>query len=125
MNGRGLSEKAYILLLIGGVLEIIVGITVIMAAAVYMMVESVSSSVYLGQIPFMPMMYGMVCIVTYLIWFFLWGILMIVSARWIKTGRPEMIHKGAVLGLISSILGLNIISLIGAILALMWKPEVG
>ncbi len=66
---------------------------------------------------------GTVCWIIYVIWFIIWGVLMILSAQWVKTGDPEKVHKGAVLGLIASILGgLNVISLIGAILAFTWKP---
>ena len=117
---------AYLLLLIGGILEIIVGITVVLAASVYMLVASYAGPakiLVLGQgIGEMPMMFGEVCLVIYILWFIIWGALMIVSAKWIKTGNADKVHKGAVLGLISSILGMNIISLIGAILAFTWKP---
>ncbi len=117
---------AYLLLLIGGILEIIVGITVVLAAAVYLMVASYSAPgriMALGQgMDMLPMMWGAACIVIYILWFIIWGSLMIVAARWIKTGNADNVHKGAILGLIASILGMNIISLIGAILAFTWKP---
>jgi hypothetical protein len=56
-----------------------------------------------------------------IVWFLLWGILMIVSSLWVKTGEPQKVRKGGILGLISSILGANILGIIGAIVALIWK----
>ncbi len=115
---------AYLLLLIGGILEIIVGITVILAAAMYMMVvaESGMTIFTVGQMPGEWMFeLGAVCWILYILWFLIWGALIILSAKWVKTGNPEGVHKGAILGLIASILGFNIISLIGAILAFTWK----
>lgn len=113
---------AYLLLLIGGILEIIVGVSVVLAATMFLVVESSSSSYMLGQMPgFMPI-YSAVCLVVDILWFLIWGVLMIIAAKWVKTGNQDKVHKGAILGLIASILGLNLISLIGAILALTWKP---
>ena len=118
---------AYLLLLIGGILEIIAGITVVLAAGMYLMVSSYSGVItslrtYSISPTVMPaILPGVACIVVYLIWFIVWGVLIILSAMWVKTGDPEKVHKGGILGLISSILGGNIISLIGAILALIWK----
>ncbi len=113
---------AYLLLLIGGILEIIVGVSVVLAAAMFMLVESASSPYMLGQMPWFLPMYSAVCIVVDILWFLIWGVLMIVAARWVKTGNPDTVHKGAILGLVASLLGLNLISLIGAILAFVWKP---
>ncbi len=117
---------AYLLLLIGGIIEIVVGITVIFAAAVYMMVvaESGMTIFTVGQMPGEWMLeFGAVCWIIYILWFTIWGALIILSAKWVKTGNLDEVHKGAILGLIASILGFNIISLIGAILAFTWKES--
>ncbi len=101
---------AFWLLLIGGILELIgvVPYVLLMALA--------GGGIFFG-------FYGWILIVCG-IWFLIWAILMIIAAVWVKTGETEEVHKGAVLGLIASILGgINIFALIGAILAFSWKKK--
>ena len=108
---------AYLLLLIAGILELIY-------AAVAVFFVSISLIV-----PIEGMMMGVIigiCVV----WFLIWGILLILSAVWVKSGDPDKVHKGGIMGLISAILGapgfyglVFILGLIGAILALTWKKQ--
>ncbi len=114
--GEKMTEEypvaAFWLLLIGGILELIGAI----GWAIIMGIVGVSTMMI------MPIAGGMFMMCA--VWFFIWDILIILSAVWVKTGDPDKVHKGATLGLISSILaGINIISLIGAILAFGWKKK--
>jgi len=105
-------SAAYGLLLTAGILDIING-----ALAVFMVGWLWLPFGYWGDLG------GFLIIATCMIWFIIWGVLFILSAMWVKTGDKDKVHKGAVLGLVASILGgFNIISLIGAILAFTWKP---
>ncbi len=99
---------AYLLLLIGGILELIVAVP-------YAILMGIGGAALF--------FFGGVFLIICGAWFLIWSILQIVAAMWVKSGQKDTVHKGAVLGLIASILGgFNIISLIGAILAFTWKP---
>lgn len=105
---------AYLLLLIGGILGLLGGILTVLAIG---MTAQGNVTVIFMFIPLTGAM-AIVCA----IWPLIWSILIIVAATMVKKGDKESVRKGAILGLIASILGVNIISLIGAILAFMWKP---
>ncbi len=101
-------KAAYLLLLIGGILELI-------AAVPYAILMGIGGT--------MMFFLGGALLIVCGVWFLIWSILQIVAAIWVKSGQRDTVHKGAVLGLIAAILGgFNIISLIGAILAFSWKP---
>ena len=103
---------AYLLLLIGGILELI-------GAIAWAAMVGISGA---ATMMFLPALGAVILVCA--VWFLIWSILIIVAAMWVKTGDPDKVHKGAVLGLVSSILaGINIISLIGAILAFGWKKK--
>ena len=56
-------------------------------------------------------------------WFIIAHLIIIIGAFKIKSGDPSSVRTGGILVLIFSILGgLNILALIGGILALTWKP---
>ena len=106
---------AYLLLLIGGILELIGIIPYIAFVGI-----AGGGLFFIGSVAGVV---GMAILAVCLIWFLIWSILQIMAAMWVKKGDRESVHKGAVWGLIASILGgFNIISLIGAILAFTWKP---
>jgi len=109
----------YILLLVGGILEILGGISILAAGLVFTMVSSAGPGP--GPEPF-PLFFGLTCVIAQAIWVLGMGVASIIAAKRVRTGNPEAVHSGAVLGIVASILGLNIISLIGAILAYVWKP---
>ncbi len=63
--------------------------------------------------------YGAICL-----WFLIAHIIIIIGAFKIKSGEPSSVRSGGMLVLIFSILGgINILALIGGILALTWKPS--
>ncbi len=46
---------------------------------------------------------GLSCVIAMFVWELVWGVLAILAAKRVKTGNPEMVHKGAVLGLVAGI----------------------
>lgn len=98
---KNYPHAAYILSLIGGILQLlVVGVPLAI----------------LGIIS----IWGVVC----LIWPLIFSILIIIGAMKIKSpGNLDAIRQGSILVLILSILAGNIISLIGGILGLIWKPS--
>ncbi len=111
---------AFVLLLIGGILELVVWLPLsFMLGSAW--ITSVSMG---GEEAGSVVSSGIAIVALCIVLFIIWSILMIVAAVWVKTGDPERVHKGGVLGLIASILGgLNIFALIGAILALSWSKK--
>ena len=122
--GDEYPSAGYALLLAGGILEIIVGIPLaLLYGAVVITSYTVSDNMGQAATHSALSPLGWVLFSVCFLWILIWGILMILSARWVKTGDEARVHKGGVLGLISSIFGLNILGFIGAILALAWKKK--
>ncbi len=122
--GDEYPSAGYALLLVGGILELVVGIPLIFLYS-YAMIVSYTVTDTMGHMTTHSATSPLAWVLLSLcfVWFLTWGILMILAARWVKTGDEARVHKGGVLGLISSIFGLNILGFIGAILALAWKKK--
>ena len=100
---------AFVLLLIGGILELAY------AALPGMMAGMIGLGGFLGGAMLFAVCAG---------WFILWAILTILAAIWAKSGDQDKVHKAGILGIVAFILGgFNILTLIGAILALIWKKK--
>ncbi len=100
---------AFVLLLIGGILQLAYVALPGMFAGMFGLSGMFSGTLIFG-----------VCAG----WFLLWAILTILAAIWAKTGDPAKVHKAGIVGILAFILGgFNILTLIGAILALVWKKK--
>ncbi len=96
---------AFILSLIGGILELV--------GAIYVAAIGAAFAFLTGGLT-------LACG----IWFIITAIFIILGAVWQNTGEPDKVKNGSILVIIFSILGgINIISLIGGILGYTWKPE--
>lgn len=102
MMAENYPRTAYILSLIGGILEVAVGVPLAIIGIITIL--------------------GVVC----LIWPLIFGILIIVFALKLKSARdPNAVKSASIAIIILSILaGINIISLIGGILGLIWEPPI-
>ncbi len=109
---------AFALLLVAGIIELI---SIIPLAIYGTAMIAGFSTIGLGGI-------ATAIIAVCIVWFLIMGILLILSATWTKTGDKDKVHKGGILGLIAAILGIGpygltlILGIIGAVLALTWKP---
>ncbi len=112
-----MSEKptaAWVLSLIGGILGLIVYL-------IYAVLFLVGAGAVIGM-PGMGWAVGAGAAVCF--WFVIAHIIILIGAFKIKSGEPSSVRTGGMLVLIFSILGgLNILALIGGILALTWKPS--
>jgi hypothetical protein len=96
---------AFVLSLIGGILELI--------GAIYMAALGAALAMFTGGLT-------LVCGV----WFIIAAIFIILGAVWQNTGEPDKVKNGSLLVIIFSILGgINIISLIGGILGYTWNKK--
>ncbi|MCS7130543.1 MAG: hypothetical protein NZ872_03890 [Archaeoglobaceae archaeon] len=95
---------AYILSLIGGILGLLLAIGIFVAANLF----GPLGALFGGMLALVPLIFSLIII---------WGAMMI------KSGEPKKVKNGGIIVVVFSILsGLNIIALIGGILALVWKP---
>lgn len=95
---------AYILSLIGGILGFLAAIGILFAGSIF----GPLGAIFGGMLALIPLIFSLLII---------WGAMMI------NTGEPNKVKNGGIIVLVFSILsGLNIIALIGGILALVWKP---
>ncbi len=98
---------AWILSLIGGILGLI--------GSLYIAVAGTALLAVLGPLAALSIIFW---------WFVIAHIIILVGAFQIKSGEPSKVRTWGILVLIFSILGgFNILSLIGGILALTWKPS--
>ncbi len=104
---------AWILSLIGGIL----GLIAYLICAILFLIGASA----LVEVPGMEWTVGAGAAVCF--WFVIAHIIILIGAFKIKSGEPSSVRTGGILVLIFSILGgLNILALIGGILALTWKP---
>ena len=101
---------AWVLSLIGGILGFISSL-----------IAALGGTAAIAATPMPSWLAGVGVAVCY--WFVIAHLIIIIGALKIKSGEPKAVKTGGTIVLIFSILGgLNILSLIGGILALTWKP---
>lgn len=116
---------AWILSLIGGILGLILSAFGLMGALATMMTAASTISHGYGMEGEVMNIFGLTGGVMIAVcgWFVIAHLIIIIGAFKIKSGEPSSVRTGGILVLIFSILGgLNILALIGGILALVWKP---
>ncbi len=104
---RKYPHTAFALMIVGGVVELLV----VFPYSVFCMMQSSSGVYFLFPWCFLPL---------FTLWLLIWGIVILISALIVKRGGNK-VRTGAVIGLIASLFApVNIISLIGSIIALGW-----
>jgi len=64
------------------------------------------------------------CGIIMLRWFVAWGIVLILSGKWITTGNRDKAREGCTYGIISSMFSVSLLGIIGVILGCILKtPE--
>lgn len=122
-----MSEKptaAWILSFIGGILGLIASLIYLIYLTVTIAAIGAATGV-IAEHEMGPYMFGLAGTMAYAVcgWFIIANIIIIIGALKIRTGEPSSVRTGGILVLIFSILGgLNLLALIGGILALIWKP---
>ncbi len=104
---RKYPHSAFTLMIAGGVAELLI----VFPYSVFCMMQSSSGFYILLPWCFLPV---------FNVWLLIWGVVILISALIVKRGGDK-VRTGAVIGLIASLFApVNVISLIGSIIALGW-----
>ncbi|MET1160269.1 MAG: hypothetical protein ABWW65_04855 [Thermoprotei archaeon] len=119
MSRREYPTVAFILTLIGGILGLIVALMYFALALGALFIATGAA-----RPPELPMIgHAGAWVAGVCGWFLIAQIIILIGAFKIKSGIPETVRTWGIIVLIFSIIGGgNLLSLIGGILALVWKP---
>jgi len=114
-----MSDKpvaSFVLVLIAAIIDFIIGIIILAGGSV--VAAMVSRGLGASWIAGIIMMFA--------VWWIICGALLFLSSMWINSGEPGKVRNGGIIAIIFGILSLNILviilSIIGGVLALTWKP---
>jgi hypothetical protein len=109
---------AVLLLTIAGILEILSGIVL----GVSLFYGGGFSFTHSLPYPFSSVMEADEFYFLAVIFFLGSGYMMLQAVGELKSGNPRFVRSGAIMALVASIIGLNILAFLGAILAFKWRP---
>jgi len=107
---------SFILVLIAAIIDFITGLVILAGGSIAVSMVSRQLGV--------PWIVGI--IMMFAVWWIICGGLLILASIWINSGEPGKVRNGGIIAIIFGILSLNILviilSIIGGVLALTWKP---